>query len=141
MHYLFSDDADTDPITTAALQTLSPAANVSDLAQQAQPTERFLLLDIDATGTKVVRAQSMDPGWAVTNAEVRAAPTWEGEGEGGRGMMVRIEGVERGEGGGAGEGEGLERLVERFEKGLGELRRVVEGGVFREGRGFGARGG
>ncbi len=74
----------------------------------------------------------MDPGWAVTNAEVRAAPTWEGEGEGegegGRGMMVRIEGVERGEGGGAGEGEGLERLVERFEKGLGELRRVVEGG-------------
>ncbi len=136
MHYLFSDDADTDPITTAALQTLSPAAtdtNVSDLAQQAQPTERFLLLDIDATGTKVVRAQSMDPGWAVTNAEVRAAPTWEGEGEGegegGRGMMVRIEGVERGEGAGAGEGEGegLERLVERFEKGLGELRRVVEG--------------
>lgn len=107
MHYLFSDDADTDLITTAALQTLSPPSspaatdtNVSDLAQQAQPTERFLLLDIDAAGTKVVRAQSMDPGWAVTNAEVRAAPTWEGEGEGegGRGMMVRVEGVERGEG-------------------------------------------
>lgn len=77
----------------------------------------------------------MAPGWAVTGAEVRAAPTWEGEGEGeeegGRGMMVRIEGVERDSGRtgvGEGESEGLERLVEKFERGLGELRRVVEGG-------------
>ncbi len=70
----------------------------------------------------------MSPDWAITNAEVRAAPTWDGEGEGGGGMMVRVEGVERGavervwE-----EEEGLERLVERFEGGLGELRRVVGG--------------
>lgn len=125
MHYLFSDDddADTDLITTAALQTLSPT--------NTNPSERFLLLDIDASGTKVLRAQSMHPGWAVTSAEVRAAPTWEGEGEGeegGRGMMLRVEGVERGGGERVEEGEGLERLVERFEKGLGELRRVVEGG-------------
>lgn len=62
------------------------------------------------------------------------APTWEGD-EGGAGaegkLMLRVEGVECAgpeDGGEKGvEGEGVEVLVERFGRKLGELRAVVEG--------------
>lgn len=48
-------------------------------------------------------------------------------------MMLRVEGIEvgqEGEGKGTGEegAEGMEVLMERFERRMGELRRVVEGG-------------
>lgn len=77
----------------------------------------------------------MSPDWQITSAEILPAPTWEGEEEGGRGMMLKVEGIEvgreeEGEGKGTGEegAEGMEVLVERFERRMGELRRVVEGG-------------
>lgn len=100
--------------------------------------ERYVLLDMDCTGTRVESAQSMVPDWAVTATEIGAAPTWdregEGEGEGmeGRGLMLRIEGVEvggEGEGGGIGEeGKRLEELVEVYGRRMAELRRVVDAG-------------
>lgn len=102
---------------------------------------------MDTSGTKVLSAQSMSPDWAVTATELRAAPTWEGEGvqgrEEGRGMMLRIEGMEVGGGeeeeerfGGEGAEEGgmetekwLQGLAELYERRLGELKRVVDSGV------------
>lgn len=78
----------------------------------------------------------MSPEWAITSAALEKAPSWEGEGEeaeeegkkGGDGrMMLRIEGCEVGSAilGEKDDGVGVEELVSRFEKGMGELRRVV----------------
>ncbi len=79
----------------------------------------------------------MAPDWQVVSASLGPAPSWEGE-QGGKmkGLMLRIEGVgvagEEGEGG----EEGLEALLGYYERRLGELKRVVEGGG---GLGDGAR--
>lgn len=130
VHYLFANDP-TDALTTAALDTLTPSPSPS----APTPKERYLIIDLDATGTNVVAARSLSPEWAVTGAEVGKAPTWgeegAGKGEGEGGMMLRIEGVEAARGGEMAKGkEGeveLEELVERYMKGLEGLRRVVEG--------------
>ncbi|KAL8850973.1 MAG: hypothetical protein Q9221_004056 [Calogaya cf. arnoldii] len=146
VHYIFSDDPDpNDPITTAALQSLNPSSSPSpsspDQADHQPPSnnpphgnERFLILDLDPTGTKITNASSMSPEWAITSAALEKAPSWEGEEaeeEGKKRMMLRIEGCEVG-GTVLGEkeevGVGIEELVSRFEKGMGDLRRVVEMG-------------
>ncbi|KAL6716685.1 hypothetical protein ACLMJK_006253 [Lecanora helva] len=148
VHYIFSDDTpENDPITAAALQILDPAStsstptspsnNKPPSPETSSAKDRYILLDLDATGTQILSAQSMSPDWAVTSTEVTAAPTWddstggeEGQ-EGGGGMMLRIEGMEvPGVVGGEGEEEkGLEELVEVWERRMGELRRVVDAGV------------
>lgn len=80
----------------------------------------------------------MSAEWAITDAEIGAAPTWGEERE--EGLMLRIEGVEGGvgvvgdgTGGDSGERkevgvEEMEGLVERFRKEMEGLRRVVEAG-------------
>ena len=113
-----------------------------------------MILDLDASGTKVVNMQSMSSDWAVTAAEIGTAPTWdvsatmrEGEHMQRGGMMLNIEGVE-GEGvlGGTGsertmeKGKGredgeeggvhlgnrpLEELVEEYEQKMRQLRKVI----------------
>lgn len=109
-----------------------------------------MLLDMDVTGTKVESAQSMVPDWAVTSTEVGAAPTWDRDGEGkeeglegGRGLMLRIEGMEVRRGGGGegevGEGKKLEELVEVYERQMGELRRAVDSGQVGTSGGDGGR--
>ncbi|KAL9102511.1 MAG: hypothetical protein Q9163_002346 [Psora crenata] len=152
VHYIFEDDPpDTSPITSAALRILDPSpasaatsstSPTTDRSRQSSPKrkERYVLLDLDDTGTRVVSAQSMSPDWAVVATELCPAPTWNGEQVGeeendGRGMMLKIDGMEmldvrsgRLEGGGEGEGEGLETLVEEYERRLVELRRVVAAG-------------
>lgn len=79
---------------------------------------------MDVTGTNVVAAQSMSADWAVTATEVAEAPTWDDGGEG-RGMMLRIEGMEVVGKGEEGEERALEELVEVWERRMGELRGVV----------------
>ncbi|KAL9034810.1 MAG: hypothetical protein Q9214_006875, partial [Letrouitia sp. 1 TL-2023] len=130
-HYIFSSDSPDSHLLTSAALSSFPAS--SDNPSTPHPNERYLILDLDATGSKVVKASSMSPDWQITSAEILPAPTWEGEEEGGRGMMLRVEGIEVGQEGEkegkAEEGaEGMEVLVERFERRMGELRRVVEGG-------------
>lgn len=66
----------------------------------------------------------MSADWAVTATEVVEAPTWDDGGEG-RGMMLRIEGMEVGGKGEEGEERALEGLVEVWERTMGELRGVV----------------
>lgn len=80
----------------------------------------------------------MSPAWAVVGTEVGVAPHWEGEGGAAagngndRGLMLKIEGVEapalkkqvgREE---EDDRKGLEQLMEEYENGMRELRRVVE---------------
>ncbi len=147
MHYIFTDDTpDSDPITAAALQVLDPSSSspptiANENENGRTINERFILIDMDATGSNVVSAQSMSPDWAVTSTEVGAAPTWDRDGEGGegergegeeedgRGMMLRIEGMEVLGGEIEGEERRLEELVEVYERRMGELRRVVDAGV------------
>lgn len=146
VYYVFSDDApDTDPVTAAALQVLHPVSataspSVNPQAENLQPKKkRYVLLDMDATGTKVESAQSMSPDWAVTSTELGPAPTWDRDGEGkregqeGRGLMLTIEGMagrrkEGGEGAKQGEEKNLKELVEVYERQMAELRRVVDAG-------------
>lgn len=149
MHYVFTDDVpDHDPITAAALHVLNPSSSSAASSPGANPRgtvggdgrrgvkERYVLLDMDGSGTKVESAQSMSPDWAVTSTDVGPAPTWDRDGEGkeegreGRGLMLRIEGMEvKGEGEEEeGEGKGLEELVEVYERQMVELRRVVDSG-------------
>jgi len=129
VHYLFTNDP-TDALTTAALDTLAPPPSPSASTRK----ERYLIIDLDATGTNVVAARSLSPEWAVTSAEVGKAPTWGEEGarkgevgEGEGALMLRIEGVEAVRGGEKGKEVELEELVERYMRGLEGLRRVVEG--------------
>ena len=134
VHYIFADDpSDNDPITTAALDLLNPSSPTG-LEQDGSTTrkERYALLDLDSSGTKVLNSQSMSPDWAVIGADVGAAPTWEGgadtqEGEG-RGMMLKIEGMDaaaEAEQKQGGRDKELEELVKDYERRMEELRRVV----------------
>ncbi len=97
---------------------------------------------MDATGSRVLSAQSMSPDWAVTATELAPAPTWDDTGGGGGGgevegreLMLRIEGmevlgsVEGDDGDGKGKGKGLEELVGMYESRMGELRKVVDAGA------------
>jgi len=146
VQYIFSDDVpDNDPITAAALEILDLASE--NRRNGGHTNDRYVLLDMDATGSKVLSAQSMSPDWAITSVELAPAPTWDDRGgEGvqggveGRGLMLRIEGVEvlgsiEGGDGGDGEGQGegerkkLEELADMYESRMGELRRVVDVGA------------
>lgn len=120
VHYVFDDDPP-DALTSAALESLSPTDSSSK--------ERYIVVDLDSTGTKVISAKSMSPEWAVTSAELGKAPTWgeDAEEKDGGNMMLKIEGVEAAKGSlkdKAKEAD-LEELVERYQKGLEGLRRVV----------------
>ena len=82
----------------------------------------------------------MTPDWQILNAEIGAAPTWDGGGEaaggeGGAGFMLRVEGTEGTKRLGREEVEksGMEGLMEAFGRGMDELRRVVEGWEVLEG--------
>lgn len=102
--------------------------------------ERYVLLDMDATGSKVVSAQSLSPDWAVAATELAQAPTWDdragerlqGEVED-RGLMLRIEGMEvigsLAGGDGGRKQKRLEELVNVYESRMGELRRAVDAGA------------
>lgn len=175
VQYIFADDHDSDLlITAAALQTLDSAPALPSSNRPARPrmvgdgdeggraaarapAERFLIVDLDPSATRVVAARSMARDWQIVHADLTPAPTWDGDestsgtagdGGGGRGLMLRIEGVrssalERDEPRDAERDEGLEKLAERYERRLGELRRVVDGVGAGEGEmaGGGGRGG
>lgn len=107
--------------------------------------ERFLVVDMDESGTAVRSARSLSRAWAVLETSVGRAPTWDEDGDGaretvgsgvaeGRGLMLRVEGIGEvggagGEGGGAKEGERAGLGISRAEEVDGEaeerLRRLL----------------
>jgi len=59
--------------------------------------QRVLLLDLDDSGMEIKKACSLSPNWQILETSLRAAPTWEGTGDGDdAGMMLRIEGTDGG---------------------------------------------
>jgi hypothetical protein len=121
--------------------------------------ERVIIVDINETGDGVLGVNSLSKDWQVLGASIDSAPTWEGgaetsagDEEGGRGLMLRIEGVGvdvlDGDGAGLGVGVGGKRkdgeremggsgvgsgigeeemhaLLEGFDKKMSVLRRIV----------------
>ena len=157
-HYIFADDpAETNPITATVLETLEAPSNSSDNhyssegqakdQNSAAANERYVIIDLDAAGTKIVSAQSMSPNWAVMSTEIGPAPTWDvgagnksGQEEGlaaGGGLMLTIDGTECLGGNGPDttdsqsyrvdlEARSLEQLAEEYERRMGDIRKVVE---------------
>lgn len=122
VHYIFStDDPDGDLVTAAALQTLSVIPTLPAGTRE----ERYIIVDLDSTGTRVVGAHSMAHDWQIISAEIGPAPSWEGEGGG---KMLKIEGVDEAQEEGEGGFVGLEGLLDVYGKRLEELKRVVEVG-------------
>lgn len=155
MHYLFSDDESelvADAVlslhdaqhASAGTRATTSGAGRDAPAQGGGVVERYVVVELEASGREVKGAWSLTGDWAVRATQVGVAPTLEGgggqeqgegEGSGEKGLLLRIEGMEGWEEGdiveGKGEGEGergLEELVEVFGQRMGELRGVVEGG-------------
>ena len=99
-YYVFADD-EPEVLSNAALHALdafTPQA-IRDAEAKAlvdgtaREEERYILVNMGPSGTNVVGARSLAPTWAVTNARVRAAPTFDGgDGEGSDGLMLMVEG-------------------------------------------------
>lgn len=119
VHYVFADD---DPaiITAAAMRSMGlddtkflPQPEGVDLqrrlgdedGEDQEPLvesplpppvlgskERYLLIDVAADGHTIEDAHSMSPDWQITNASVRAVPSFDEGAQ--KGHMLRIQGVE-----------------------------------------------
>ena len=76
-HYLFSDD-DPDLITDAALLIHEPPPTTKSTPGI---NNRYILVTLAPDARSIVSAQSMTGDWQVLSADIRAAPTLEGEGE------------------------------------------------------------
>ena len=155
VHYIFSDD-DSSLITDAALHIhdelfpphelrspRTPRASTATTRRREKDKDRFILLTLTPDAQGIESAHSMTPDWQVLNASIGTAPTLddgkdggvdrgeEAEGSWEKGMMVRIEGVER-RGTeiekGLNEDVGLDELIEIYGRRVGELRKVVEAG-------------
>jgi hypothetical protein len=100
-YYVFADD-EPDALTTAALDALeaySPhareeteaRAQVEDMPREE---ERYILVSLGPNGTNITSVKSLAPNWAITNAEIRPTPTFDGgEDQGSDGLMLMVEGL------------------------------------------------
>lgn len=63
--------------------------------QEKGEEERVIILDVNDSLTKVTRISSLTPDWQVLSASLENAPSFdpEGNGDGERGVMLKIEGV------------------------------------------------
>jgi hypothetical protein len=100
-YYVFADD-EPDVLSSAALHALDASSVQAQREADARvlveggvrEEERYILVSMRPDGTNVAGARSLAPNWAVTNAEVRPAPTFDGgDGEGSDALMLMIEGL------------------------------------------------
>lgn len=161
VHYIFDDD-DTELLTAACLEAVdaedayeastrppfeqTPTNNSPPVGARV-PENRILLLNVDASGTKVVKAHSLTPNWQILSTSLSPAPTWDTPAqEGGaeeHNMMLRIEGTQALEdakiagkvkgsrvqdSGAAVSEEELLALMQEFDQRMKMLRVVVESG-------------
>ncbi|TAQ87642.1 hypothetical protein B7494_g4005 [Chlorociboria aeruginascens] len=110
--------------------------------------ERVIIVDVNEAGDGVEKVTGLNSTWQVLSAEIGKAPTWDGadesavrggEGEEGRGLMLKIEGVggrelfaDTGSGSGdlgreVGEEE-MMVLIEGFDRKMAVLRKITEKG-------------
>lgn len=130
MHYLFADD-DPEILTSAALHSIAPVTE--EEGEEAE--ERVVIVDLAADGKTVTNAVSLGKEWQGLRVEVGGAPSMsagEDNGDGERGLMMRVEGrevadvVKGRDDEGRGD-EGLEGLVRRFGEVVEGCEEVVRG--------------
>lgn len=136
-YYVFADD-EPDVLSTAALHALdaySPHAQREAEAEAllegtTRVEERYILVSMGPEGTNVASARSLAPSWAVTNAEVRAAPTFDGgEGGGSDGLMLMVEGLGSGASSAVPVGKTAKERRVKAEEAFDEARRKGGGNV------------
>lgn len=145
VHYIFADD-DADIVTEAACRALAqddPQHVASQNEENKLPApvpgvrEHYILLDVelDQTGNyEVTKAHSLSSEWQVMNASISNAPTIDRtDAQAGEGLMLKIEGLEaisqtQSEETDRRKKENLQQMVERLDKGLIEIRRMVDEG-------------
>ena len=106
VHYIFSDDSD-EMLTNAVLRTLegqpddivgeTPAALDNSVAQSSTTLkERYIILDLDATGQQVTFAQSLSLDWQISETLLTTAPTFSNTSTATSrtGMMLQIRGAQ-----------------------------------------------
>ncbi|QSZ36429.1 hypothetical protein DSL72_006306 [Monilinia vaccinii-corymbosi] len=191
IHYIFSDDEGSEELKDACLRCIPDVSNTSNSnsftnrsseelrssnsssraglstrkgSGKGKPREeRVIIIDMNETGDRVVKAQSLSDKWQIMGCEIGKAPIWEssgGEGEGnkekGGGMMLRIDGVgipivkedtalsrsrEKGKGKEMDDGIGdskeldLGKILAGFDKRMGVLRKVINGVGWDQGHG------
>ncbi len=147
VHYIFADD-DADIVTEAAYRALAQddaqhgVLEKDDENKLPHPIpgvrEHYILLDVQpddvGSGYEVTKAHSLSSEWQVMNACISNAPTMDGtDGESSEGLMLKIEGIgaipqTESEEGGKRTKESLQQMVERFGRGLAEMRKMVDEG-------------
>jgi hypothetical protein len=146
VHYIFADD-DVEIITEAACRALAQddPQHVSEEEDKLPAPvdgirEHYVLLDVqpDEAGYTVTKAHSLSSEWQVKKASISNAPTIDGTDAEFEGLMLKIEGIgsmaQMEPEDSATRKETLLQMVERFEKGLAEIRKMVdedqiEGGI------------
>ncbi len=144
VHYIFADD-DADIITEAVCRALAQDDNQHTNQEDEEAKlpaasegvhDHYILLDVrpgEGNAYEVTKAHSLGSDWQVMNASISNAPTIDdNDAKSGEGLMLKIEGVGSipqtdSEEANRREKESLQQMVERFERGLAEIRKMVDG--------------
>lgn len=105
IHYIFSDDSDSEMLTNALLHNLDPQLaleapdddqnNGSRTLDYQTNSDRVLIIDLDENGRNVVSAQSLSSDYQIIDTQISVAPTFNnGSAPEEAGLMLRISGVE-----------------------------------------------
>lgn len=146
VHYIFADD-DAEIIAEAACRALAQDdcqhIAAEDEENKLPPPigkirEHYILLDVQASDTEggydVSKAYSLSSEWQVTNASISNAPTIDtADTDSGEGLMLKVEGIgamtqKESEEVGRRKKESLQQMVERFERGFAEIKKIVDEG-------------
>jgi len=105
IHYIFADGSD-EMLTNAVLHTLEgqpdvtagEATKLNDATVAQSSTilkERYIILDLDATGQQVTSVQSLSPDWQVSETILTTAPSFSNTSSATNdaGMMLQIRGA------------------------------------------------
>jgi hypothetical protein len=145
VHYIFADD-DADIITEAACRALAqdePQHVAEEGGKNELPVpvdfvrEHYIILDVEpgeAGIYQVTKADSLSSEWQVMNASISNAPTIDStDTDSGEGLMLKIEGIgtvsqTEPEEAGKRKKESLQQMVERFDRGLSEIKKMFDKG-------------
>lgn len=143
VHYIFADD-DADIITEAACRALAqdePQHAAEEGGKNELPVpvdcvrEHYIILDVEpgeAGIYQVTKAHSLSSEWQVMNASISNAPTIDStDADSGEGLMLKIGGIgtvsqTEPEEAGKRKKESLQQMVERFDRGLSEIKKMLD---------------
>jgi hypothetical protein len=139
VHYIFADD-DAEILTEAACRALvqedTQHVSQEDVDKLPAPVdgirEHYIFLDVQPNGAGyiVAKAHSLSSEWQVTKASISNAPTFDGTDAEFEGLMLKIEGIgalpQTEPEDSSKRKETLQQMVERFEKGIVEIRKMVD---------------